>query len=225
MRLVTRIADERRRRAVALTETGAAVPRRRAVVGQLALGSESLLDLGDQVVRADALARDVLADVDDPRRPRLDGEHRVERGDAVDVGGRQRQPAAELVHPSGADPADALLQGPERGEQKVSTRAGGVTGACRISCGTVESGAAVPAVDRRPEHGVERGALGGCRLCAGYEVEVHQLWPPTVAGSAIPARSSTSDGSIFSTLIAAALNSAVPDFGSVASIVSWFVST
>ena len=111
------------------------------------------------------------------------------------------------------------------GSSRWRRRAGGVAAARRVAGWAVEPLTAVPAVDRRPEHGVERGALGGCRLGAGYEMEIHYACPPTVAGSAIPARSSTSAGSIFSTLIAAALNSAVPDFGSVASIVSWFVST
>ena len=103
--------------------------------------------------------------------------------------------------------------------------AGGVPGARGVALRPVEARAPVPAVPGRAEHGVERRALRGRRLCTGDEVEIHYACPPTLAGSAMPACSSSSADPSFSTLIAAALNSAVPDFGSVASIVSWFVST
>ena len=171
--LVARIADERRRGAVALAEAGAAVPGRRAVRRELALAAEALLELRDQLVGAVAAAGDVLADVDDARRPRLDGEHRVERGDAVGVGRRDRQAAAELVEPAGADPADPLLQRPERGQQQVASRAGIVPRAGGVALGPEQALAAVPAVAGGAEHVVERGALGRRRLRAGNEVEIH----------------------------------------------------
>ena len=58
--------------------------------------------------------------------------------------------------------------------------------------------------------------IGGDRA-PEEEIGAHTA-PPTTDGAGSPAAS-------FSTRIAVALNSAVPDFGSVASIVSRFVST
>ena len=59
-------------------------------------------------------------------RPRLEREERVEGRDAVGVGGRHGQPPADVVERAGADPADPLLQRPERGQQQVPPRAGRV---------------------------------------------------------------------------------------------------
>src|SRR6187551_3273626 len=75
-RLVAGSRDERSGRAVALPETGAPVPGRRAVVRELALGAEALLDLRDEVLRAVAAAGDVVAHVDDAGRARLEREER-----------------------------------------------------------------------------------------------------------------------------------------------------
>ena len=174
MRRVARIADERGRSAVALAEARAPVPRRRAVVGQLALAAEALLELGDQLVGAVAAAGDVLADVDDPRGPGLDGEHRVERRDAVRVGRRQRQPAAELVEAAGADPADPLLQRPERRQQQMPPRAGR-RGRRLAVLPSGPSSRAPPSQPSRAgaEHAVEGRTLGRGRLGAGNQVQVH----------------------------------------------------
>ncbi len=104
---------------------------------------------------------------------RLDGEHRVEGGDAVGVGRRNGQSAAELVESTGADPTDPLLQGPERREQQVSALPGVVAGARRVSLGPGETLPAVPAVSGRAENGVEGCTLGGGRLGSGEEMDVH----------------------------------------------------
>ncbi len=173
MRLLPGIAHERGRRAVALPEAGTAIPGRRAVVRELTLGAEALLDLRDQVVGADALAGDVLAHVDDTGRPRLDREHRVEGRDAVDVCRRKGEPAAELVEAAGADPSDPLLERPECRQQQVAPRTGGVPRAGGVPARPTQTLTTVPAVDGRTEDGVERGALGARRLGARDEMQVH----------------------------------------------------
>ena len=88
-RLVAGLGEQRRRRAVALAQARAAQPGRAVDVG--VLGTEALLELGDQLLRAGAAAGDVVADVHDARRALLGREQRVEGRHAVDVGGRDGQ--------------------------------------------------------------------------------------------------------------------------------------
>ena len=57
-------------------------------------------------------ARDVVADVDDRLRLRLDREHRVEGRDAVGVGRRDGEALADVVERARGDPADARLRRP-----------------------------------------------------------------------------------------------------------------
>ena len=60
----------------------------------------------DELRAAAAHARDVGADVSDPGRPRLQREQGVEARDAVRLGGRDGQPAADVAERGRADPAD-----------------------------------------------------------------------------------------------------------------------
>ena len=94
------------------------------------------------------------------------------------------------------------------------------------AAGRVAVGAALAADPRRrgrPEHAVDRFALGR-RRGAVEELQVHDCYFAGTAScdAACPVRSASVSRS---TRIALALNSAVPDLGSVASIVSTFVST
>ena len=174
--LLRALAGDRQHRgrgAIALAETGAAIPGRGAVFGQLALAAEALLQLGDQLLRAVAAAGDVLADVDDPRRPRVDGEQRVEGGDTVGVGRRDRQPRADVVQAARADPADPLLQRPQCRQQQMATAAGIVPPAGGVACGPAAAVAALPAALRRAEDGVDGGALGGRFPGPRDEMEIH----------------------------------------------------
>src|SRR5206468_10473244 len=106
-----------------------------------------------------------------------------------------------------ADPSDAPLDGVKSWQQEVPVARCRVRGA---GC----------------ERGVDGIALVGRRRRTGDQVYVHG-GPRTYT----TARPSTGSGrawsrsASFSILIAVALNSAVPDFGSVASIVRMFVST
>ena len=113
-RLVAGVGQHRRRRAVALAQARAAQPR--GPVDRHALRAE----LRDQLLGAGAAARDVVAHVHHARRPLVDREQRVERGHAVDVGGRHGQAARDVVQPAGADPARALVQRVQRGQQQVT---------------------------------------------------------------------------------------------------------
>ena len=128
---------------------------------------------GDQLERPTAPARDVLADVHDARRTRLEGEERVEGRDPVGVGGRHGQPAAELVEAAGADPADPLLQRPERGQQEMAASPGRVPSGGGVARDAVGARAAVPAGGRRAEDGVESGSLGRRGLGERDELQVH----------------------------------------------------
>src|SRR4029079_17162985 len=147
-----------------------------------------------------------------------------------------RQPPADVVQAARADPADPLLQRPERRKQEVALRAGRVASGSRVAVGAGQARSALPARPRRPEHLVERRTLRRRRLRVRDETEIHYprasagsrplpRAPGPAAASRTLSRASRSPGSSLSTRIAAALNSAVPDFGSVASIVSWLTST
>ena len=106
-----------------------------------------------------------------------------------------------------------------------------------MSFGLDISFAAHPGRDGRAEHGIDGGALG--RVSFRFvNANIHRLAGMNGSRKRIPlleqkgwlrhpenAAKPPFNQLIFSTRIAAALNSAVPDFGSVASIVRRFVAT
>ena len=136
-------------------------------------------------------AREVGADVQHVGGTLLERDERVERRDAVRVGGRDVEPSRRVAERALAHPADAPLCGAQRGEEQVPALAVGARDAVAVRRG-------------RTDDGVDRLALGVGRL-REREAKVHRYTA--------------------SRRIAVALNSAVPDFGSVASIVSTFVAT
>ena len=150
--------EKRRRRPVAATEARAPEPRRSVVGAGGPLGPEPFLELSDERLCAVTAAGDVVADVDDAGGLRRERQQRVERRDAVGVGRRHRQPAAHLVEPAGGDPADPLLQGPERRQEEVPSGARVMPAVGGVALAPDEAGAAVPGRRRRPEQRVESGA-------------------------------------------------------------------
>src|SRR4029079_9372005 len=171
------------------------------------------------------------------RRSRLDGQQPVERRDPVDVrvgnpeplgDGLRRGPAhpanpgverlGEVLERALADPANACLDRLENRQQEVPLRTGIVAAVRDVALELVRAVTALPARHRRAQHGGHRVALLHGRADRALP-EIHQ------ARSATAASASRAGAAIFSTRIAAALNSAVPERGSVASIVSWLVST
>jgi hypothetical protein len=66
-------------------------------------------------------ARDVVADVHDARCARLRGEERVERRDPVCLGRRYLEPFAGVVERARADPADAIVDRVQHGQQQVAS--------------------------------------------------------------------------------------------------------
>ena len=67
-------------------------------------------------------AGDVVTQVNDGPRPSSHGEEPVEIGNAEGFGGREAQPAAGVVQGSGADPAEAAVDGVENRKQQVPLR-------------------------------------------------------------------------------------------------------
>src|SRR6185437_14969809 len=159
------------------------------------------------------------ADVGDDRRPRLEREEGVEAGDPVGLGRRDGQAAAGVAERAGADPANPRLHRVQHGQQQVAPAAGGMAADGEVPV-LLRPHRAHPARIGLAEHRVDRLALDrGRRLI--MDPEVHYR-----AGSATwPGAASVWGRGSFSTRIALALNSAVPDFGSVASIVRMFVCT
>src|SRR5205823_11644502 len=125
-----------------------------------------------------------------------EGEQVVEARDAVRVRGRDVEPSRRVAERALADPTYAPLRSPERREEQVPQLAQRVA-AVHGAAGSVRR--------ERAHDRVDRLALGGGRL-RREQAEIHYAIT-------------------FSMRIAAALNSAVPDFGSVASMVRMFVST
>ena len=103
LRSLARVLHQYRRRALAEPEA-----RRRA---EDSLG-QSRLCLGAQLLGSREPAGEIVADVDDRLRLRLDREHRVERRDAPGLGGRDREALADVVQRSGRDPARARVRRP-----------------------------------------------------------------------------------------------------------------
>jgi hypothetical protein len=127
------------------------VPRRTTIGRDGTFRTEALLERGDQIVGAEALARDVLADVQHARRRGLGREHHVERRDAVDLGGRNHQALRDVRQRRRADVPDAILHGPQHGQQQVPILAGLVAAFGDAGVGKRVALAAVPARERRAE--------------------------------------------------------------------------
>ena len=221
VRRLARHGHQRGRRALAHAQARALVPDRLPVAGVRALGRDAALELGHQLLRAARDARHVGAHVRDHGRLGLEREQRVERRDAVGLRRRDREPPADVVQRAPADPADARLHRVQRREQEVALRPRGVPAARHVLVALAGLRRSLPARPGRAEDGVDRLALDRRRELV-LDDEVHQRAGCAAAPRAADA--SSSPGRSRSTRIAVALNSAVPDFGSVALIVSTLVS-
>ena len=160
-------------------------PDRGAVPGVLARRADCPLELRDELVPAPAHAGDVGADVGHERRARLEREERVEARDAIGLGGRDREPPADIAERGGADPADAALHLVEHRKQQMPLRA------CRVpTAGRMAVGAALAADPRRrgrAQHAVDRVALGR-RRGAVEELQVHAVTSRAPRAAWLPAR-------------------------------------
>jgi hypothetical protein len=143
---------ERGRSLFTETETGTPQPGRRPIGVRCPSRPVGPLQFAADTPRTAGETRDVVADVDDARWPGLEREKGVEAGDAVGLGGRHAQAAADLVEGWLADPADARLDGVERRQQEVAPVARRMP-----SPGAV----AVDAGFARPGDRLDRGALDG----------------------------------------------------------------
>ncbi len=154
--------QERRRRALAHPEAGASKDL---------LGTDLSDHLVDHALGTRDLARDVVAQVQDRRRARFDREHRVERRDAVGLGGRDREALARVAETAGTDPARARLQRMQDGEQQVALLPGLVPAPSHtpVRLGPFPTR---PARGRRAEDRVDGGAFVVAGEVVG-EDEVH----------------------------------------------------
>ena len=221
-RVLARDRDERGGRLLAQAEARALEPDRRAVRRGLPGRADRALELLDELGAAAAHARDVGADVGDPGRARLQREQGVEARDAVRLGGRDGQPAADVAERGRADPADRGLQLVQDGQEQVALRPGRVAATRGVAVGP--AGGALPG---RGRAGRARASTAS-RSAAEGSLAVRRRSTQEQASGPAPPQRTTSCGApagSFSTRIALALNSAVPDLGSVASIVRTFVST
>ena len=187
------------------------------------LRPHGLLELRDQLVRATTLARDVVTDMQDALRAGRRREQRVKRCDSPRIRGRHGETRANVVQRTLADPADTRLHGVQRRQQQVAHGARVVSAERDMGVADGIADAAVPPRRWRSEECVDRLTLLAGRFGV-EEMEIHQS--PAIAMRR-PATVGRRDGRActFTTCTAQALNSAVPDFGSNASIVRKFVAT
>ena len=181
------------------------------------------LQLLTQFGGAFAAAGDVITHVQHPAGPRHGGEQRVEGRDAVGVGRRNRQPFADVVERAFADPPDAGLDRLEGGKQEVPLARAAWPPAAVWASRLWRSPPSQPEVGgpRNASIASRSSSVGSaCRrwrsteLSEGNQVSGDRL----TVGRSAPARTG-------STRMAQALNSAVPDLGSVSSIVRRLVFT
>src|SRR6185312_4373754 len=169
-------------------------------------------------------AADVIAHVEHALGPRRRGQQRIERRHAPGVGRGHVEPRADVVERAFADPADARLHGLQRGEQLVPAGAGRVSAERHVCIALRHALAAVPPGRGRTKSCVDRLAF----LVGRSDVEQFQVHQSPNTGSEWrwSARAGASSGArTGSTRTAHALNSAVPERGSVASIVSRLTRT
>src|SRR6185436_2234846 len=181
--------------------------------------AESPLQLGTQLAGALALARDVVTHMQHPPGPRNRRQQRVERDHAIGVRRGHGESPADVVERPLADPANPGLNRLERGKQQVPPRPRRVSATRSKSVSLLVPLAAVPSRAGRPEESIDGLPFLGSRLGV-QEVKVH--YAPCRAPARAAAGSADRTGS---TRTAQALNSAVPDLGSVSSMVRMLTFT
>ncbi len=112
--------DHRRRSEVAQAQARGPQPADPAVASRLARRPDRPRQVLADPLRPGDPAGDVVADMGHHRRPRLRRIEGVERGDAVRLRGRHRQPSRDVVQGGLADPADPVLDGVEGRQQTAS---------------------------------------------------------------------------------------------------------
>src|SRR5215475_473199 len=195
------------------------IPRRSMRMCRPDLALERL----DQLCRAFAPTRDVVAHMEHTRRSRRRRQQRIKRRHAPRIRGRNAEPHAHIVETRFADPTDARLKRLECGQQQVATLTLLASAGRHVGIAFVATLSAIPCRSWRTKQSVYRGTLFVGWLGVP-QVQIHQSSPAAAKGSALRKRNSgvLATGS---TRTAHALNSAVPDRGSVALIVKRFVAT
>ena len=124
-----------------------------------------MLEFGAKSIRAAGEARNVITNMSDHRRTRLERKHSVKRGYTVNLGGREIHSHRNIVESAGADPADTVLQRMQHGQKAMSRNSLVVLkGGARVRGLPL---AALPAGIRRAQFGINSGALFRGRLRAG----------------------------------------------------------
>ena len=165
--------------------------------------SEPRLQVSAQLVRTIQATGDVVTDVSHGRRTRLGSQQVIESDDAPRLCGGHREPGANVVERTVADPANGILHGVEGREQLIAVAGHQASAHRGTAIAANVARGALPSGGGRTQQAIDGLALGVRRLGTG-DVQVHQ------------ARSIRT---------AVALNSAVPTSGSVASFVSMLVAT
>src|SRR5215472_3088456 len=113
---------------ITMAEARAALPGDTGAVGAAlsALRPEPALQIRAQLFRAVNPAREVIADVHDRARGRGRPVEGVEGCDPVCLGWRDREPGADIVQRTGADPADPVLHRVQDRQKEVPPGPGSV---------------------------------------------------------------------------------------------------
>jgi hypothetical protein len=145
----------------------------------------STFKFANELHRALAAARDVVADVKHAPRARCRREQRVKCRDAPRVRRRNVETHADVIQPGLADPANARLQRLQRGQQQVTlfARFASANRYVRVAVLPLASITAIPARARRPKQRIHRGTLVISRGSAP-QVQIHQSSPAAARGSA-----------------------------------------
>jgi len=165
--------EHRRRSELAHAEAGAPEPRRLPIGRGLTRRRERPPKICADVFRAREPAGDVVADMRHRRRSRPGREERIERRDAIGLGGWHGEPLADVVEARLADLADAILERMEHREEQVPPAPRVVAATGHVALGRRIAIATAPARCRGTEDRVDRGSLS--RRCQRPDhVQIHR---------------------------------------------------
>ena len=167
------VGDQRGRSELAQPEARRAQPAPSAVAARGPFRADRSGEVIADPLRPCQPARDVVADMGHHRRSRRRRIQGVERGHPVGLCRRDREPSRDVVQRGLADPADAVLDRVEGGQQLRAPRTDGVTAARRVALGAGTPRSADPARLRRSEDGVDRRPFGR-RGEGPDDVQVHR---------------------------------------------------
>src|SRR5271155_3825869 len=120
MRFSSGGADQCRGSTLAQAQALAAKPGSASISASRTYWAERTFQFSAKFIRATREACDIVTDMRDDRRTRLERKHSIERRHAMNLGGRNVQLLSDVIDSASANPADAILHRVQHRQKKMT---------------------------------------------------------------------------------------------------------